>query len=83
MAKNSTLADLDAFLKEQETSKNITKKTDTSFTKEEFVNQNPHQIIETEILAQADKTVKKEDIEEAMKNHILESSELIGLYKRS
>jgi len=61
MAKNSTLADLDAFLKEQETSKNITKKTDTSFTKEEFVNRNPHQIIETEILAQADKTVKKED----------------------
>lgn len=61
MAKNSTLADLDAFLKEQETSKNNTKKTEPSYTKEEFVSQNPHQIVETEILAQADKTAKKED----------------------
>jgi hypothetical protein len=61
MAKNSTLADLDAFLKEQETSKNNTKKTDASYTKEEFVSQNPHQIVETEILAQEDKTVKNED----------------------
>ncbi|WP_375562909.1 hypothetical protein ACE193_10420 [Bernardetia sp. OM2101] len=61
MAKNSTLADLDAFLKEQETSKNNTKKAESSYTKEEFVNQNPHQIVETEILAQEDKTAKKED----------------------
>lgn len=58
MAKNSTLADLDAFLKKQEPSENNTKKADTSYTKEEFVSQNPHQIVETEILAQ---TVKKED----------------------
>lgn len=56
MAKNSTLADLDAFLKEQETSESTTKK----ITKEEFVNQNPHQIVETEILAQEVKTAKKE-----------------------
>lgn len=59
MAKNSTLADLDAFLKEQETSSNTTKKTDSSYTKEEFVNQNPHQIVETEILADKGETVKK------------------------
>ncbi len=56
MAKNSTLADLDAFLKEQETSENNTKK----ITKEEFVNQNPHQIVETEILAQKEKAEKAE-----------------------
>lgn len=61
MAKNSTLADLDAFLKEQETSSNTTKKAESSYTKEEFVNQNPHQIVETEILAQTGKTVKNED----------------------
>ena len=61
MAKNSTLADLDAFLKEQETSSTNAKKTETSYTKEEFVSQNPHQIIETEILAQEDKTKKRED----------------------
>jgi hypothetical protein len=58
MAKNSTLADLDAFLKEQETSENNTKKTETFYTKEEFVNQNPHQIVETEILAQKEKAEK-------------------------
>ncbi len=58
MAKNSTLADLDAFLKEQETSSTNTK---TSYTKEEFVSQNPHQIIETEILAQENKSDKIED----------------------
>ncbi len=52
MAKNNTLADLDAFLKEQGTSKNSTKKAETSYTKEEFVNQTPHQIVETEIKAQ-------------------------------
>ncbi|AFM04621.1 hypothetical protein Fleli_2244 [Bernardetia litoralis DSM 6794] len=66
MAKNNTLADLDAFLKEQETSENNikkdTKKTVSSYTKEEFVNQNPHQIVETEILAQAGKTTKKEKL---------------------
>lgn len=59
MAKNSTLADLDAFLKEQETSSAPTK----NITKEEFVTKNPHQIIETEILAsenKAEKTVKEE-----------------------
>ena len=55
MAKNSTLADLDAFLKEQETSSNSTKKIESSYTKEEFVSRNPHQIIETKILAQTEK----------------------------
>ena len=63
MAKNSTLADLDAFLKEQETSSNTTKKTETSYTKEEFVSQNPHQIVETEILAQEVKTDKTTKID--------------------
>ncbi len=58
MAKNSTLADLDAFLKEQETTSNPTKETESSYTKEEFVSRNPHQIIETEILAQVEKTEK-------------------------
>jgi hypothetical protein len=58
MAKNSTLADLDAFLKEQETSSNTTKKAEPSYTKAEFVSQTPHQIVETEILAQEDKTDK-------------------------
>lgn len=58
MAKNSTLADLDAFLKEQETSSTNPK---TSYTKEEFVSQNPHQIIETEILAQENKVEGKKN----------------------
>ena len=61
MAKNSTLADLDAFLKEQETSSINPKKNEiSSYTKEEFVSQDPHQIVETEILAQAEnKTTTK------------------------
>ncbi len=59
MAKNSTLADLDAFLKEQETSPVATKTS--SYTKEEFVSENPHQIIETEILAQESKSERKID----------------------
>jgi hypothetical protein len=67
MAKNSTLADLDAFLKEQETSENNTKK----ITKEEFVSQNPHQIVETEILAQKEKAEKTvQNIGEKVKSKI-------------
>ncbi|WP_338761657.1 hypothetical protein WAF17_15930 [Bernardetia sp. ABR2-2B] len=59
MAKNSTLADLDAFLKEQETSS--TQKATSATSKEEFVNKNPHQIVETEILAEkSTKAPKKE-----------------------
>ncbi len=59
MAKNSTLADLDAFLKEQETSSTTT--TQKAPSKEEFVNENPHQIVETEILAQKSTTGAKQE----------------------
>ena len=63
MAKNSTLADLDAFLKEQETSSET--KKEPTYTKEEFVSQDPHQIVEVEISAKKQET--KEQIKETSK----------------
>ena len=60
MAKNSTLADLDAFLKEQETSET---KTESTYTKEEFVGKDPHQIVEVEIPSQKENKEKVKNID--------------------